>query len=122
VLTPAYIEGSTLPNRQQHADDLRRMKGIPTAGDRQAQKENEQKAAQQAAQAQELQARGAMAQVAKAEAEADKTAAGADKERAQTQLLLAQAEREVLTPIEQPQMQQGPTEDELIEEALAAAG
>lgn len=118
VLTPAFIEGSTLTNRQQHADDLRRMKGIPTAGDRQAQKDNEQQAAQQAQIASQLQQRMALANVGKAEGEAEKAMATARKEHAQADLLGAKAQREVATPIEQPQ---GPTEDELIEQALAEA-
>jgi hypothetical protein len=77
VLTPAYIEGSSISNRQQIADDLRRATGQPTSGDRQAQQAGEvqAKAAQQAAQ--ELQQRDATAKVAKTEAEAAKTGAEA---------------------------------------------
>lgn len=112
VLTPAYIEGSTWPNRQQAADDLRRMKGIPTAGDRQTQKENEKSNTDQASQNAQLQARGAAATVAKTEAEAEKTMALARKEHAQADLLTVQAQATV-----QPAV----NEDDLISQALADA-
>lgn len=113
VLTPAYIEGSTLSNRQQAADDLRRIKGIPTAGDRQAQKQNEQAATANAAQAQELQTRGAAAAVAKTEADAEKTMALARKEHAQADLITLQANQSAQPP--------AANEDEVINQALADA-
>lgn len=113
VLTPAYIEGSTLSNRQQAADDLRRIKGIPTAGDRQAQKQNEQAATANAAQAQQLQARGAAAAVAKTEADAEKTMALARKEHAQADLITLQANQSAQPP--------AANEDEVINQALADA-
>lgn len=113
VLTPAYIEGSSVPNRQQIADDLRRATGQPTAGDRQAQQANEQQAKQQQAQQQELQTRGAVAQVANAEAEAQETAANA-------QLTLAKVDQvKVDTAVAaQPE---AANEDQLIQDALAEA-
>lgn len=118
VLTPVYIESSNLPNRQQHADDLRRMKGIPTAGDRQAQKENEQKLKAQQDQQQELMARTAQANVAKLEGEAAKAHAGAEKEQAQAALATVQAQQIAATPIEQPEPID---EDQAINDALAEA-
>lgn len=113
VLTPAYIEASSMPNRQQAADDLRRMKGIPTAGDRQAQQQNQQAQTEQASQASQLQTRGAAAAVAKTEAEAEKTLALARKEHAQAELLTQQSQR-----LSQPQPA---NEDDLIQQALADA-
>lgn len=113
VLTPAYIEASSMPNRQQAADDLRRMKGIPTAGDRQAQQQNQQAQTEQANQASQLQTRGAAAAVAKTEAEAEKTLALARKEHAQAELLTQQSQR-----LSQPQ---SANEDDLIQQALADA-
>lgn len=113
VLTPAYIEGSTLSDRKERADDLRRMKGIPTAGDRQAQKDNEQAQQQEQAQVKELQARGAAAGVAKTEADAEKTMALARKEHAQADLLTVQAQREAQQP--------AVDEDDAINQALEAA-
>lgn len=113
VLTPAYIEASSMPNRQQAADDLRRMKGIPTAGDRQAQQQNQQAQTELANQASQLQTRGAAAAVAKTEAEAEKTLALARKEHAQAELLTQQSQR-----LSQPQ---SANEDDLIQQALADA-
>ncbi len=114
VLTPAYIEGSSAANRQQIADDLRRVTGQPTAGDRQAQQANEQQQKQQQEQAQQLQARGANAQVAKTEADAEKTMALARKEHAQADLLTVQAKKEL-------QPAPAANEDQLIQQALAEA-
>jgi hypothetical protein len=120
VLTPAFIEGSTLSNRQQAADDLRRMKGIPTAGDRQAQRANEQQQTQQAQQAQQaqqqtqaLQLQGAAATVDKTRADADRQAALARKDHAQADLLTVQAQKEAAQP--------AANEDQLITDALAEA-
>lgn len=118
VLTPAYIEGSTLANRQQMADDLRKMKGVPTSGDRQAQKAGQQQAAAQAAQAAELQARGAVAQVAKVEAEARKNNAAAEKASAETAVMLHQA----VQPPQPAPVDPAAQEDQLIQDALAEAG
>jgi multidrug resistance efflux pump len=117
VLTPAYIEGSTISNRQQIADDLRRVTGQPTAGDRQGQQQNEVAQKAQQAQASELQARGAMAQVAKTEAEAERAQAQAQKDRANAALMIEQAQ--VVAPV-MPAMPAA-NEDDLIQEALAQA-
>jgi hypothetical protein len=54
ILAPAYIEGSSLPNRQALADDLRRATGIPVAGDLKAQQAAQQQQQQQAIEAMEL--------------------------------------------------------------------
>lgn len=66
ILAPAYIEGSSLSNRQGIADDLRRATGVPVAGDRKAQQEGQQ--AQQQAQQQQK----AMAELALKAEMADK--------------------------------------------------
>lgn len=115
VLTPAYIEGSSVPNRQQIADDLRRATGQPTAGDRQAQQANEVQAKQQQAQAQELTTRGAEAQVATAEAKAQETAANA-------QLTLAKVAQVQVDTAVAAQPVEAANEDQLIQDALAEAG
>jgi hypothetical protein len=119
ILTPAYIEGSTLANRTQMADDLRRMKGIPTAGDRQAQKQNEAAQAAALQQAQELQQRGAMAKVAKDEAQAAEATARAAQTETETQLMLGNATQPAVAidPVADPLAD----EDALIAEALQAA-
>jgi hypothetical protein len=60
VLAPAYIEGSSLSNRQSIADDLRRATGQPVSGDRK-QMQQAQQAQQQAQEAQQQAAMQAMA-------------------------------------------------------------
>lgn len=121
ILTPAVIEGSSLTNRQQMADDLRRLKGVPTAGDRQAQQQNEVAMKDQQAQGAALQARAATAQVAKVEADTQKTQADATKtlalarkEHAQADLLSVQAQKEL-------QPAPAANDDQLIQEALKEA-
>ncbi len=48
VLTPTFIEATDLPNRQEVADDIRRASGLPTAGDKKAQEQQQEQAAQEA--------------------------------------------------------------------------
>lgn len=113
VLTPAYIEGSSIPNRQQIADDLRRATGQPTSGDRQAQQagEAQAKAAQQAAQ--ELQQRDAAATIAGKEAKVAEAAAN-------TQLTLAKVDQvkvDTVVAANPP----AANDDQLIQEALQEA-
>lgn len=113
VLTPAYIEGSSIPNRQQIADDLRRATGQPTAGDRQAQQANEAQTKATQAAAQELQQRGAVAQIATAEAKAAKTGAEA-------QLALAKVDQvkvDTTVALQPP----AANEDDMIQQALQEA-
>jgi hypothetical protein len=90
VLAPAYVEGSSHPARQKLADDLRRATGQPTAADRQAQQAQAKTVQATAQVAQELQVRGAAADVAKKEADAERTTALAERERAQALQIHAQ--------------------------------
>ena len=117
ILTPAYVETSSLSNRAQVADDLRRAKGIPTAGDREAMKAQAAQGQQAALAAQQLQMRGAAAKVAKDEADAEAKRAQAGKAQAETALMTHQA----LNPPQQ--MPQAPefNEDDAIAQALAEA-
>jgi hypothetical protein len=110
VLTPMYIEGSTMVGRQQAADDLRRMKGLPTAGDRQAQVQNQQAVVQKAEQAEQLQAADAAATIGKKQADIAHTNALARKEHSQASLMDVQSQTELQ-----------PDEDELIKKALQTA-
>jgi hypothetical protein len=127
VLTPAYIEGSSLNNRQELADDLRTLAGIPTSQDRVAKQMQQRQAAQQAqqqqaaqAQAQQLQIESAQAQTTKTQAEAEAKAALARKDHAQADLLTVQAHKEMQAP---PPGWDKETKDEktIINEALARA-
>lgn len=53
VLLPSFVEATDLPDRMERADDVRRAIGLPTAGDKQAQREHEKEAeAEQARQKQ----------------------------------------------------------------------
>jgi hypothetical protein len=97
VLVPAWLESTSLPNRLELADDVRRTLGLPTAGDKaaaekqqaqQAQEQEQQKALQQ--QAQMLAMRGEAAKVSKTEAETKKTLAQVDEVHTKSQLNLAQ--------------------------------
>lgn len=90
VLLPAYIESTDLENRDHYAKWLRSKYGVPEpgeqGGDEDPQAEAQAKAQQQqVAQAgQELQMRGAAADVAKKEADAALTTAKANREGALT--------------------------------------
>lgn len=78
ILAPAYIEGSSLSNRQAMADDLRRATGVPVAGDRDAQQQAQQQAQQAAQTALQLDEAGKKVEI--------------DKTVAETRLLNARAE------------------------------
>ena len=114
ILAPAYIEGSSLANRQTYADDLRRATGVPLAGDRQAQEQAEQKAQAGEQQQQALQQAAMQIEM--------------DAKNATTQLTLAKARREdaqATQTAQQTALAQMPTaaanEDQLVQEALAEA-
>lgn len=121
ILTPAFVESTSLDNRQQIADDIRRATGQPTAGDRQAAEQQQQQLAQQQAEGAELQRRDAIATVEdkeagarKKNAEAERAAAQAQAEQANTQLSIAQA-------MQPQQPETGMDDGRLIDDALAEA-
>lgn len=117
ILTPAYIEGSSLSGRVGMADDLRKLTGLTTAGDKQAQMAQQGQQEQDMAMQKELQNRMAMADVGKKEADAQRSGALAQRELAQTDLLRAKTIREVQpTP-----MPPAPSEDDLIDQAMQEA-
>lgn len=113
VLTPAFIESTSLPNRQQVADDIRRATGMPTAGDREAAKQMQAQQKQQQVQQQDIQQRAAQVQVAKQEADVQRTHALTQRELAQAAVLTRQAQEPAALP--------APTEDDLIQQSLAEA-
>jgi hypothetical protein len=119
VLTPLYIEGSTLPNRTEAADDLRRMKGIPTAGDRQAKQANEVAMQQQQQEQQNLAKQAAAAALDKTHSETARNNAAADKLDAETATLALTAHGAMPPPPQAPQP--GPSEDDVIKGALQDA-
>lgn len=121
VLAPAYVEGSSLANRQALADDLRRATGQPVAGDRQG---------QQAAQAQAMQNAQQQIQLGHAAQKADIAKKAADTKLAQARAAqievdsTLQVRGQVVNEAQarMAAMQPQPvTEDQLIQEALAEA-
>jgi hypothetical protein len=120
ILTPAFIEATSLENRQQIADDIRRATGQPTAGDRQAAEARQVEMQQEQAEAAALQKRAAVAGVEKQEAEVQKTRADAQKSLAQAQAETVDTELSVVQAL-QPPVDTTPPEDQLIDEALAEA-
>lgn len=118
VLLPAYIESTDLPNRDLYAKWLRAKAGVPEPGEQEEQNIDPQaeaaaKAEQQAMaqQAQQMQLRGAAADVAKKEADAALTSAKAQREGALTAIDVHRASQP-------PEVDHGST----INEALAEAG
>lgn len=115
VLVPSWVEQTPMfgPGRKQIADDMRRVSGLPTAGDRQgaqAWQQQQQQAAQQQAQ---LAARAAEAQIVDQEAKTAKTMAETEKvatDAAFNVVKIAQADGEIAA-----------NEDALIQESLAEA-
>lgn len=113
ILAPAYIEGSTLPNRQALADDLRRSTGVPVPGDRAAQQQAEAEGAQAQQQAKEV-------QMASAQADIDKRNASAQRDAAQARLADAKAQQLLSPPAVDPMAAAGAEEEEM-QRALAEA-
>ncbi len=126
ILAPAYIESTSLPNRQQVADDLRKATGQPLPGDKEGQAQAE------AMQQQVLQQQQQNAQ-ALANAQTDEKVASAERNRAQARHANAQAElveqriaagvapAEVASMVAKTQQAESADEDELISQALADA-
>jgi hypothetical protein len=123
VLLPALIEAGDTEHRAEAAKWLRQQYGVPDFNDvaddnTQAQAEQQQQQAQ--AEQQQLEQRGAMATIAKTEAEALKTQAQAAREQALAQregIGNAMQTQALMQPPPQPE----PTEDELIAQALQEA-
>ena len=116
VLTPAYIESSGLPDRHAIADDLRRVSGLPVAGDRQAAQAWQDAQQQQAAKTAQLQEVSAQVELQHKAALTQKDAAAArlaDAKALHTQVL---AEREA-----QPQQQAPIDHDAMVNDALREA-
>ena len=80
ILAPAYIESSSIQNRQQIADDLRKASGLPVPGDKEAEEKAE--AAQQKAMQAQDQAMQQTAEKMAAEVNAVKAKARLDEANA----------------------------------------
>jgi len=86
LLTPIYIETSNHPDRQRIADDLRRMSGIPTAGDKNAQQQQQQAAAKQQAEQAQIQKDQVQADIRHKQAQAELAETRADEIRVRNAL------------------------------------
>lgn len=113
ILAPAYIESSSLVNREAMAEDLRRLSGMATSGDRQAQAAQQQQLQADQQTQKQIALRNANAGIAKTEADANRTTALADRERAQAALIQVQTVKEAQMP--------AMNEDQLIQDALREA-
>jgi len=122
VLSPAFIEQTSIENAKGLADDLRRVSGIPTAADRKAAEQQQAQQMREAQQAKQLMVRGAVADVHKKEADARLSDAKAIVERAKVDQVQAQTEQQQMANDGMvPAEAMPPTEDDLIAESLAEA-
>jgi hypothetical protein len=116
LLIPTWVEQTSAfgPGRKQLADDMRRMGGMPVAGDRQGQEEWQAMQIEQAKQQGELAAAAAQAKIQRDATNAELNAARAQLAQGQTVKVMAQAQ-EIAAEAQQP------TEDDLIAEVLNEA-
>ena len=135
ILAPAYLEATSVPNRQQYADDLRKAEGLPVSGDKQGAELAEQQQMQAAAKASQLQEAAAAANVEGLAAKSRLTAAQAAEieQRVQGQTNLTEAQARTAQAMSAAQLNQtkaaeievalaNPVDhDALINEALAEA-
>lgn len=113
LILPAWVESTSAfgPNRQQLADDMRRMSGMPQAGDRASQEQWQQQQEQAAAKRNALQEQALQAELAEKAGSAALAHAKVDLTQAQVGKTLAEAEA----------LATRPEEDALISEALMEA-
>lgn len=113
MILPAWVENTSAfgPSRQQLADDMRRMSGLPLAGDRMGAEQWQAQQLQAAQRQAQLAEQAAQLDVEKKDAETRMTVARADLAQAQTAHTLVQAEK----------LATEPDEEALIREALAEA-
>jgi len=84
ILAPAYIESTSLPNRQEVADSLRKASGLPTPGDKNGQAQADDMQQKQIEQKMQQEKQAAAAKV-------DVDVANAERHRAAARLADAQA-------------------------------
>lgn len=84
VLAPSFIEATDLPDRMERADDLRRVSGLPTAGDKQQAAKMEQKAAEEQQKAAAMAEAGAKLAMEKEAAEINETKSKTELNNAKT--------------------------------------
>jgi len=113
VLIPSWVEQTAAfgPSRKQLADDMRRIAGLPTAGDRQG---------AQAWQAQQQKAAAEKAALEAQAAQIEIKGKGADAALAMSRAGLAQAQRD-LALVQADALANDPNEQQLIDQAIAEA-
>lgn len=84
VLAPSFIEATDLPDRMERADDLRRVTGLPTAGDKQQAAKMEEKAAQDQAKQAAIAEAGAKLAMEQAAADINETKSKTELNNAKT--------------------------------------
>lgn len=134
VLTPVFIEATDLPNRKEVADDLRRVSGIPTSDDKQAQIQMQEKQRQQAEQQEQIQQQALQLEMEAKAAEVDETRSkthlnqakaaeighemGMAEVQADDQMAIQQAKQQAEQEPD-PQAQQDSMIEDAVNEALA---
>lgn len=120
VMVPGFIEMTDAPDRMERADEVRKVLGLPTAGDKQARAAAEKAAQDEQAQQQQIMRVGAKVELAHKIAQTDAQKAKAELDRAKadeigTRAVLEQnsAALETIDPEEE--------QNRMIEEALAEA-
>lgn len=113
LLIPAWVENTSAfgPGRRELADDMRRMTGLPTTGDRQGAQEWQQQQQAAAAAKAELEQATEKAEIALKAANANQATARAELARAQAAQTLLQGD----------QIADEPDEEALIQAAIAQA-
>lgn len=110
VLTPSFIESTDLEDREEVANTLRKLSGLPQPGDQQAQAQIDQQREQAQQQAAQV-----AAQHQQATTELDMSAARLNNARAAEISTRVQGQHQV------QQAPQAPTRDQLIQQSLAEA-
>ena len=87
ILAPAFLESTSLPNRQQVADDLRKASGLPMPGDKAGQEKAEQMQEQQLQQKMQQEAAAAQAITDEKVASAERSRASARQANAAAALI-----------------------------------
>jgi hypothetical protein len=87
ILAPAFLESTSLPNRQQVADDLRKASGLPIPGDKAGQEKAEQMQEQQLQQKMQQEAAAAQAVTDEKVASAERSRASARQANAAAALI-----------------------------------
>lgn len=103
LIVPAWVENTSAfgPGRKTIADDMRRMSGMPVAGDRQGQQQWQQMQMQNAQKQQQMQEAALTAELESKDTTARLNVARADLAQAQTAKTLVEAERLATEPDEE---------------------